>query len=69
MKVQKSNLSKSDLPKLAAPAARALAKAGIKHLKQLATFNEKEIKQLHGIGLNALKQLKTALKAEGLSFK
>ena len=59
----------SDLPKLAEPAQRALAGAGIQSLKQLAKFSEAEIKHLHGIGPNALKQLKKALKANRLSFK
>jgi hypothetical protein len=59
----------SDLPGgLAQPAQRALANAGIKNLKQLAKFSETEIKQLHGIGPNALKRLRNALKANGLSF-
>ena len=58
----------NDLPKLSAPAQRALASAGISHLEQLTKFSEKEIKQLHGIGPNALEQLRRALKAKGLSF-
>jgi hypothetical protein len=58
----------SDLPKLAAPAQRALAAAGIHRLAQLTKFSEDEIKQLHGIGPNALKQLRRALVAKGLSF-
>ena len=59
----------SDLPKLAAPAQRALANAGIQNLRQLSTFRESQIKELHGIGPNALKELQRALKAKGLSFK
>ena len=59
----------SDLPKLSAPAQRALAGAGIQNLKQLTKFSEAEIKQLHGIGPNALKQLRSAQKAKGLSFR
>lgn len=58
----------SDLPKLAAPAQRALANAGIRNLKQLAGFTEAEIKHLHGIGPNALSQLRRALAEKGLSF-
>jgi DNA-directed RNA polymerase alpha subunit len=60
---------KSDLPeKLAAPAQRALAGAGIQNLKQLSKFSETDVKQMHGIGPNALKQLRKALKDRGLSF-
>ena len=68
MKKQHS-VQESDLPKLAAPAQRALASAGIQSLQQLTTFSEAEIKKLHGIGLNALKQLRAALKTQGLSFR
>ena len=59
---------KSDLPKLAAPAQRALAQAGITRLEQLAKMSEAELKQLHGIGPNAIKQIGNALVAKGLSF-
>jgi DNA repair protein RadC len=58
----------SDLPKLAQPAHRALAAVGIQRLEQLTKFSEAEIKQLHGIGPNALIQLRQALHAKGLSF-
>jgi hypothetical protein len=60
----------SDLPpKLGAPAERALAGAGLKSLKQLTKFTEAEIKQLHGVGPNALGKLRQALAEKGLSFK
>ena len=59
----------SDLPaELAAPAQRALAGAGIRRLEQLTEMSEAEIKGLHGIGPNAIKQLRSALDARGLSF-
>lgn len=59
----------SDLPtELAAPAKRALAGAGYTRLEQLSKVSEAEIKQLHGIGPNALKQLQRALAARGMSF-
>lgn len=60
--------SKSDLPKLSAPAQRALAGAGIQNLKQLSKLSEVQLNELHGIGPNAVKELKQALKAKGLSF-
>ncbi|GAB4580984.1 MAG: hypothetical protein Fur0022_37290 [Anaerolineales bacterium] len=53
---------------LAAPAQRALAGAGFTRLEQLTKITESELKQLHGIGPNALKQLRTALEARGWSF-
>jgi len=59
----------SDLPiELAAPARRALVGAGYLRLEQLTRLSEAEVKQLHGIGPNALKQLRRALAAKGLSF-
>ena len=59
----------SDLPiELAAPARRALVGAGYSRLEQLTKVSEAEIKQLHGIGPNAIKQLRRALGAKGLSF-
>jgi len=69
MTTKRQYRSESDLPaKLSQPAQRALAGAGIKTLKQLSKFSETEIKQLHGMGPNALNQLRTALAAKGLSF-
>ncbi len=59
----------SDLPKLAAPAQRALQSAGITRLAQLTKVSEAELLQLHGMGENALGKLREALKAKGLSFK
>jgi DNA repair protein RadC len=59
----------SDLPsELARPAQRALYEAGYLRLEQLAKVSETELKQLHGIGPNAIKQLRRALGAKGLSF-
>jgi DNA-directed RNA polymerase alpha subunit len=58
-----------DLPRLAAPARRALESAGIASLAQLSRFTEKEIMALHGMGPNALSKLREALKDSGLAFK
>lgn len=68
MKSKQGHNQKSDLPKLSAPAQRALAGAGIQRLEQLTRFSESDVKQLHGIGPNALAQLRSALAAKGLSF-
>jgi hypothetical protein len=59
----------SDLPKLAAPAQRAFANAGVMNLRQLAKLTEAELSQLHGMGQNALGKLRTALAERGLSFR
>jgi hypothetical protein len=58
-----------DLPKLAAPAQRALQSAGITNLTQLTQVSEEELMQLHGMGKNALSTLQEALKANRLSFR
>lgn len=69
MKTHKGHKQESNLPvKLSQPAQRALAGAGIQRLEQLTSFSEAEIKQLHGIGPNALSQLRSALAENGLSF-
>lgn len=60
---------RDDLPKLAAPAQRALQSAGITNLTQLTQVSEEELMQLHGMGKNALSTLREALKANGLSFR
>ena len=69
LKLDGKKKTSSDLPaKLGAPAERALAGAGIKNLKQLTKFSEAEIKQLHGVGPNAIGKLRQALADKGLSF-
>ena len=64
-----NNQSNSNLPPgLAQPALRALAGAGIQNLEQLADHTETEIRQLHGIGPNALEKLRRALAEKDLAF-
>lgn len=55
-------------PRFAKPAVRALHNAGYTRLEQLTKATEAEIAVLHGIGPNALVQLREALGARGLSF-
>ena len=62
-------MSGGDLPKLAAPAQRALTSAGITKLEQLTKLTETELLQLHGMGKNAIATLREALSARGLSFR
>ena len=57
-----------DLPKLAAPAQRALQSAGITNLAQLTKVSEEELMQLHGMGKNALNTCKKHLKRTGCHF-
>ena len=58
----------NNLPKLAAPAQRALAGAGYTDLEQLAQATEAEILALHGMGPTAMKVLREALAEKGLAF-
>jgi DNA-directed RNA polymerase alpha subunit len=64
-----SSDSTNTLPRLAAPARRALENAAIADLDQLSHFTERDITDLHGMGKNALSRLREALAAAGLSFR
>lgn len=56
------------LPRLSAPATRALDDAGITDLRQFDGMAEKDVLALHGIGPAQLGVLRDALTAAGLSF-
>lgn len=58
----------SDLPKLAAPAQRALPGAGIASLSDLSRHTEAEVASLHGMRPKALDNLRQALGRAGLAF-
>lgn len=58
----------SDLPKLSAPAMRALASLGVTTLEDLTSLSEDEVAALHGMGPNALNNIRQALHEAGLSF-
>lgn len=66
---QKNTSPANDLPKISAPAQRALASMGVQRLKDLTKFSEAEVKKWHGIGPNAMGQLRRAMEEQGLSFK
>lgn len=57
-----------DLPRLGAPAARALAAAGYRELDDLTRVSEAELRKLHGIGPNAIEKLRAALADRGRAF-
>lgn len=61
--------SVTSLPKLAAPAMRALASAGIESLEDLARFTREEVANLHGMGPNALGKLESAMVDAEIEFK
>lgn len=59
----------SDLPAaLAAPARRALAAAGYTRLEQLTTATASDLLALHGMGPNAIEQVRRALAERKLSL-
>lgn len=64
-----TNEPRSDLPKLPAPARRALARAGYSTPEQLAQAKETELAQLHGMGPKAMDALRDSLHKRGGSFK
>jgi uncharacterized protein YdhG (YjbR/CyaY superfamily) len=57
------------LPKLSAPARRALSSAGYARLDQVAEVSEPDLEKLHGIGPTAIAALRQALHDRGLSFR
>lgn len=59
----------NDLPRLGAPAQRALSAMDIRRLDDLTKFSEAEVKNWHGIGPNAMDKLRRALKEKGISFR
>jgi hypothetical protein len=59
----------TDLPKIGAPAHRALLGAGYQRLDQLAAVQESELLKLHGMGPKAMNILRAALAEHGLSFR
>lgn len=54
---------------LSAPARRALESVNVFTPKALATFTEKEILRLHGMGKASLPVLRKVLAGEGLAFR
>jgi hypothetical protein len=66
---EQNDRAETDLPKISAPAKRALAAAGVKQLRDLTRFSETEIKKWHGIGPNALGKLRQAMQEKRLSFR
>ena len=65
----KDQIFAGSLPKLSAPAMRALANQGITTLQKLSEYSEKEVMQFHGMGKGSLPKLREALVAKGLGFK
>lgn len=57
------------LPRIGAPATRALRAVGITTLEQVAALTEDELAALHGVGPIAVDRLRAALVEQGLAFE
>jgi len=57
------------MAELAAPARRALQGAGLTTLARLSKRTEAQVRELHGMGPNAIGKLRTSLEKEGLTFR
>jgi hypothetical protein len=57
-----------DLPKIGAPATRALPNAGFTRLSQLAGVPRAELAGLHGMGPKALGIIEAALEERGVAL-
>lgn len=60
--------SGTPVPRIGAPATRALRAAGITTLEEVARMTEADLAALHGVGPMAIDRLRDALAARGLSF-
>jgi predicted flap endonuclease-1-like 5' DNA nuclease len=58
-------VTEAGLPKIGAPALRALASIGVTRLEQVADRSEAELLALHGFGPRALRILQDALAEKG----
>jgi predicted flap endonuclease-1-like 5' DNA nuclease len=58
--------SLDELPKIGAPATRALNNAGYTSLRQLAGVPRAELAKLHGMGPKALRIIEDSLANQGL---
>lgn len=56
------------LPKVGAPATRALAALGVTNLTQVAAYSAEQLMALHGCGPRAVRILQEALQEHGLSL-
>jgi predicted flap endonuclease-1-like 5' DNA nuclease len=58
-----------DLPRIGAPATRALASIGVVRLDQVAAMREADVAALHGVGPKAITLLRAALADRSLAFR
>jgi hypothetical protein len=58
-----------ELPRIGAPATRALAGIGVTRLSQLTEHRHVDLLKLHGMGPRAIAILRQALADQGLSLR
>jgi len=58
-----------ELPRIGAPATRALKAAGVTRLSEVAAWSEAELLALHGVGPRAVRLLSEALVDRGLALR
>ncbi len=64
-----NHLDDTPLPKIGAPATRALAGIGVTSVEQLAGYTEREIVALHGVGPRAIRLLAPVMAELGVRFR
>lgn len=64
-----ARMTDGDLPKIGAPATRALASIGVTTLQQVVEHDRAELLALHGFGPRAMRILEDALAERGLSVR
>lgn len=56
------------LPRIGMPATNALAVEGVTTLEQVATWSERDLLALHGVGPKAIRILREAMSERGMDF-
>jgi predicted flap endonuclease-1-like 5' DNA nuclease len=56
------------LPRIGAPATRALAAVGVTRLSEVASWPAADLLALHGVGPRAIRLLREALASRGMSL-
>ena len=65
---EEARLASSPLPRIGAPATRALERAGVTRLDQLTGWSRSQLLATHGVGPKAVALLEQALSAHGIAL-
>ena len=66
---ERERMAASAIPRIGAPATRALEHAGVHGLEDLANWSEQDLLALHGMGPKAVGILREHLAEQGLAFR